>query len=121
MVAIACEPGSMVCGIGHVHLVCRLRMGFVWYVINTSYSLYIVTPYLVNMDTLPSSAVLTTLIKDVGNSSNVSDSAAMLESCGKGSLATYLPLHGPPLAMHTFLTDTRYIGRPNFFLPSSLR
>ena len=52
---------------------------------STSSSLYTVTPSLLKMDTLPPSAVLHTLISDVGNSSNVSDSAALLESCGNGN------------------------------------
>ena len=93
-----------------------MRMDFLWHVINTSSSLYTVTPSLVNMETLPSLAVLTTLIKDVGGSLNVSDSVALLESWGKGSLVTYLPLHAPPLATPTFLADMRNIGRPNLFL-----
>ena len=84
--------------------------------ISTSSSLYAVTPSLVKMETLPLSAVLTTLIINVGNSSNVSDSAALLESCGNGSVVTYLPVQAPPLATPTFLADTCNIGRPKFFL-----
>ena len=57
-----------------------MRMDFLWHVINTSSSLYTVTPSIVNMDILPSSVVLTTVIKDVGDSLNVSDSVALLES-----------------------------------------
>ena len=68
------------------------------------------------MDTLPSLAVLPTLNNDFGNSSNVSASDALLDTWGKGSLVTYLPLHVPPLATPTFLVDKRNIGRPNFFL-----
>ena len=96
-------------------------MVFLWYVINKSSYLYTVTPSLLNMETLPPSAVLPTLINDVGNSSNVSASAALLESCGKGSFVTYLPLHAPPLATPTFLADTHNIGRPNCFLSFLLR
>ena len=69
------------------------------------------------MDTLPSSAVFPTLISDAGNSSNVSASAALLESYGNGSVVTYLPLQDPPLATPTFLSDILNIGRPNFFCP----
>ena len=75
------------------------------------------TSSFVKMDTLPSSAVLSTLISDVGNSSNVSDSAALLESYRNGSLVTYLMLHAPPLVTPTFLADTRNIGKHNFFYP----
>ena len=70
----------------------------------------------VNMDTLPSSAVMSTLIKYVGNYSNMSASAALLDSCRNVSLVTYLPLHAPPLATPTFLADTYNISRPNSFL-----
>ena len=69
------------------------------------------------MDTLPSSTFLPTLISDVGNYFNVSDSTALLESCGNGSVVTYLPLQAPPLTTPTFLSDTRNISRPKFFCP----
>ena len=78
------------------------------------------TPSLVNMETLPSSDVLPTLMSDVSNSLNVSASATLLESCGNGSVVTYLPLQAPPLATPTFLSDILNIGRPNFFLYFSL-
>ena len=80
------------------------RIGFIWHVISTFYSLYNVTPSLVKLDKLPLSSVLPTLINDAGNSSNVSASAALLESCGNGSVVTYLPLQAPPLATPTFLS-----------------
>ena len=54
-----------------------IRMGFLWHVINTSSSLYIVKYFFVKIDTLPSSAFLPTIIRDAGNSSNVSDFAVM--------------------------------------------
>ena len=73
------------------------------------------------MDTLPSSAVLTTLIIDVGNSLNVSASAALLESWCNGSVVMYLPFQDMTLATPTFLADTRNIGRPNVFLSFLLR
>ena len=97
------------------------RMGFLLHVISASSSLNTVTPSLVKMDTLPSSAVLTKLIRDVGDSSNVSDSANLLDSCRNGSVVTYLPLQAPPLATPTVLADTRNIGRPNCFLSFSMR
>ena len=79
------------------------------------------TPSLVKMDTLPSSAILPTLISDVGNSSNVTASAALLESYGNGSVVRYLSLQAPPLTSYTFLSDILSIGRPNFVLSFSLR
>ena len=88
---------------------------------STYSSLYTVTPSLVKMDTLSSSAVLPTLISNVGNYSNVSASAALLESCGNGSEVMYLPLQATPLATPTFLSDIINIGRPNYFLSFSLR
>ena len=99
----------------------RMRMAFLYHVINTSSSLYTVTPYLAKFYTLLSSAFLPTLIRDVGNSSNVYASSALLESCRNGSLVTYLPLHAPPLSTPTFLTDMRNISTPNYFLYFSLR
>ena len=96
-------------------------MGFLLHVINTYSSLYFLTPSLEKMDMLPSSAVFPKLIRDVVNSSNVYVSATLLESCGNGSLVTYLPLHVQPLATPTFLDDTRNIGRPNCFLSFLLR
>ena len=85
---------------------------------STSSSLYTVTPSLVKIETLPSSADFPTLISDVGNSSNVSASADMLESCGNVSVVTYLPLQAPPLSTPNFLANILNIGRTNFFFPS---
>ena len=73
------------------------------------------------IDTLPSSAFLPTLIRDVGNYLNVSASAALLESCWNGSVVTYLPLKAPPLTTTTFLSDVLNIGRTNFVLSCLLR
>ena len=98
-----------------------MRMGFLWHVISTSSYLFTAALSLVKMDTLPSSAVLSTRISDVGDYLNVSASAALLESCRNGSVATYLPLQAPPLATPNSLSDTRNIGRPNCFLSFSLR
>ena len=95
-----------------------MRIGFLWHIIKTSSSLYTVTPSLVNIDTLPLSAAL---INDVGNFSNVSDSSALLESYGKGSLVTYLLFHAPPFATPTSLAEMRNIGSPNLFLSFLLR
>ena len=98
-----------------------MRMGFFWHVMSTSSSLYTVTPSLVKMDMLPSSAVLPTLISYVGNSSNVSASSSLVESCSNGSEVTYLPLQSPLLANPTFLSDILNIGMPNFVMSFSMR
>ena len=45
-----------------------MRMCLLWHVMSTSPSLWVVTPYFVKIDTLPLSAVLPTLIIEVGNS-----------------------------------------------------
>ena len=91
-----------------------IRMGLFWHVLSVSFSLYTVTTSLVKMDTLPSSAVFPTLISEVGNSLNVSISAALLDSCGNDSVLTYLPSQASQLANPTFLSDILNIGRPNF-------
>ena len=88
---------------------------------STSSYLYIVTPYLVKMDMLPSSSVLPTLISMVGNYSNMSASDALLDSCGNDSVVTYVPFQALPLDTPTFLSDVLNIGRPNFVLSFSLR
>ena len=86
----------------------------------TSSSLYTVTPSLVKMDTFPSSAVFPTIISDVGNVSNVSASAALLESLRNGSVVTYLPFQALPFSTPTFLSDIINISWPNFFCPFCL-
>ena len=78
-------------------------------------------PYLVNINTLSSLAVLPRLINDVGNSSDMSASAALFESCGKGSMVTYLLFHALSFATPNFLAETRNIGCPNFLLSFLLR
>ena len=93
-----------------------MRMDFLWHVINKSSSFYNVTPYLVKMDTLPSLAVSPTIIKDDGNSLNVSASATFSDIWGKHSLLTYLPLHALLLVTPTLLLETRNIDKPNFSL-----
>ena len=64
-----------------------------------TFSLYTVTPSLVKIEMLPSSAIFPTLISNVGDSSDVSAYASLLESCRNGSVV-------PPLATPTFLADT---------------
>ena len=51
------------------------------------------------MEMLPSTAVLPTLINNVGDSSNVYDSASLLDSCGNSSVVMYFPLQAPPFAL----------------------
>ena len=79
-----------------------------------TFSLYTVTPSLVKIEMLPSSAIFPTLISNVGDSSNVSAYASLLESCRNGSVVRYLSFQASPLATPTFLADSRNIGRPNF-------
>ena len=72
------------------------------------------------MDTFPSSEVFPTLINDDRNSSNVSASAVVVDSCGKGRRVTYLPLLVPTLATATSLCDGRKIGNSNMIRSASL-
>jgi hypothetical protein len=70
----------------------------------------------VKIDILPSSAVFPTLMRDVGNSLNVSACLATADNDGKGKLVTCWPLLFSPLATMTYLVDGRSIGRPAAFL-----
>jgi len=63
-------------------------------------------------DTVPSSAVLPTLIRDVGKSWNVTACIACAESCWNGSWVMYLAVLVLPLATPTFRVDGRRMGRP---------
>ena len=74
------------------------RIGSPLQVISTSVSLCTVTPSLVKIEIVPSSAVLPTLIKDVGKSLKESACAALLDSRWIGSLVTYAALLVLPLA-----------------------
>ena len=95
-------------------------IGSPFHVIKISSSLYILTASLVNTDTLPSSAVLPTLISDILNSSNVSAYAAFFDSCGNGSLVKNFPLLAPPFAMPTRIFYCRSIGIPSLSRSSLL-
>ena len=79
------------------------------------------TPSLVNIYTLPFSDVFPTLISEVGDYSNLSASANLMDSCGNCSDVTYLPLQAPPLATPTFLSDLLDIGWPNLARSCLLR
>ena len=72
------------------------------------------------MDTFPSSEVFPTLIKDAGNSLNVSAYADIDESWGKGSRVTFFPFLVPPLAIATRLCDGLKIGNFSLILSASL-
>ena len=78
------------------------------------------TPSLVKIDIVPSSAVFPTLIRDVGNSLNVSACLAFGDNDGKGKLVTCFPLLFSPFATMTRLVDGRNIGRRAASLSFSL-
>ena len=61
-----------------------------------------------------------TLIKDAGNSSNVSASTDIADSWGKGSRVTYSPFLVLPLATATRLCDGLKIGNFSLILSASL-
>ena len=61
-----------------------MKIGSPLQVIKTSSSLWTVMPVLVNMDTVPSSAVLPMLMSDVGKSLNVSAHLAVGKSLSNG-------------------------------------
>ena len=72
------------------------------------------TPSFVNIDIVPSSNVLPTLISELGKSSNESALAARLDSCLNGRRLTCHAVLVPPLAMPTRFVDGRVIGSPTF-------
>ena len=72
------------------------------------------------MDEFKSSEVFPTLINDGGNSSKVSTSAVIVDSCGKGRHVTYLPLLVLPLATDTRLWDDVKIGNFSLILSAAL-
>ena len=82
-----------------------MRIGFPLQVISKSASLYTCTLSWMKIDTFPSLEVFPTLIKDARNSSNMSASADIADSWGKGSRVTYFPFLVPPLATATRLCD----------------
>jgi len=82
-----------------------MRMGSPLHVMSTSSSLNTLTPSFVNTDTVPSSAILPTLIREVGKSWNVSARIAWAENCQNGRWVTYVALLVPPLATPTFCVD----------------
>jgi hypothetical protein len=91
------------------------------HVMSTSCSLCTVTPSFVNIDIVPSSDVLPTLISELGKSLNESALAAQSDNCLNGRRLTYRAVLLPPLATPTCFVDGRKIGRPTFLRSRSLR
>ena len=93
-----------------------MDMGAPLHVINTSSSLWTVTPSLVKMEIFPLSLVLPTLIKDVGILLSESALAVSLDVCGRESLVSHFTLFVPALATPTRFVDRQIIGIPVFNL-----
>jgi hypothetical protein len=89
-----------------------MRIGSPLHVMWTSSSLNVLTPSFVKTETVPSSDVLPTLIRDVGKSWNVSTCLDHADSFQKGSWVTYLALLVPPFATPTRRVEGLRIGVP---------
>jgi hypothetical protein len=87
-----------------------MRIGSPLHVIRTSSSLKMLTPSFVNIETVLSSAVLPTLIRDVGKSWNVSACLDCADSFQKGGWVMYLALLVPPFATPTCRVEGLRIG-----------
>ena len=98
-----------------------INIGSPLHVMSTSCSLCTVTPSFVNIDIVPSSVVLPTLISELGKLLNEPVLAAWLDSCLNGRLLTCHAVLVPPLAMPTYFVDGRMIGSPTFLRFRSLR
>ena len=77
--------------------------------------------FFVNIDIVPSSYVLPTLISELGKSSNEPALAARSDSCLNGRRLTCRAVLVPPLATLTRFVDGRMIGSPTFLRLRSLR
>ena len=88
-----------------------MRMGLPLHLISTSSSLRTVTPSLVKIEIVPSSAVLPTLMSDEGKSANESACVAFLERSGMGRRVTNFALLEPPFATPTLLFECFRMGR----------
>ena len=97
-----------------------MHLGLFLRVMGTSFLLCTVTPSLVKIDIVPLLAVFPTLIRDMGNSLNVSACLDFDDNDGKGKLVTCFPLLFSPLATMTHLVDGRNIGRRAASLSSLL-
>ena len=90
------------------------------HVMRTSLSLCTLTLSPVKIEMLPPLHVLPTIIKDVGNSLNMSACTAVYKISWNGSLVTYCPFLMPPLATLTCLFGFLIIGIRALFISSSL-
>ena len=82
-----------------------MKIGSPLCVMSTSSSLFTVTPVFVKMEIVLSSAVLPTLISELGKSLKVSARDAVCDSCQKGSCVTFSALLMLPLATPIHLFD----------------
>ena len=98
-----------------------INIGSPLHVMSTSCSLCTVTPSFVNIDIVPSSDVLPTLISELGKLSNESALAAWLDICLNGRQLTCCAVLVPPLATPTRFVDGRMVGRPTILRSCSLR
>ena len=98
-----------------------INIGSPLHVMSTSCSLCTVTPSFVNIDIVPLSDVLPTLISELGKSSNESALAARSDSCLNGRRLTCRAVLVPPLATPTRFVDGRMVGRPTILRSCSLR
>ncbi len=89
-----------------------MRIGSPLHVIRMSSSLKMLMLSFVNTKTVPSSAGLPMLIRDVGKSWNVFTCLDHADSFQKGSWVTYLALLVPPFATPTCPVEGLRIGRP---------
>ena len=93
-----------------------MNSGLFLHVISMSFLSCTVTLSFVNIDILPSSAVIPTLMRDVGNLLNVSACLAFDDNDGKGKLVTCWLFLFSLLETMTCLVDRRNIGRPAAFI-----
>ena len=98
-----------------------MSMGSPLHLINTSSSLRTVTPSLVKIDIVPSSAVLLTFMSDEGKSANKSACVALLDRSGMGRRVTNLALLEPPFATPTLLFECFGMGKLAVLQSRSLR
>jgi hypothetical protein len=88
-----------------------MRSGLLLHVMSTSCLLCTVTPSLVKIDIVTSSAVLPTLIREVGNSLKVYACLAFVDKAGKGRPVTCWPLLFSLFATMLCLVDGLKMGR----------
>ncbi len=89
-----------------------MQIGSPLHVMRMSFFLNTLTASFMKTETVPSSDVLPTLIRDVGKSWNVTACLDCADSLQKGTWVTYLALLVPPLATPTCRVDGLRIGRP---------